>query len=146
MTFHNRFMRYSFCFITFILFASSIKLMVEYDITCNEEFAIAASKGVEVMDKRDNRQDLMKNINSNERGHSCLPCEVVFDVYKYGFCLDVPDYYHNESPAYYDKTIHYFNTIALVNYTKVKKCWQDDMVLYINTLDSRFMDAFWIVS
>ena len=75
-----------------------------------------------------------------------IQCNVIFDIYKFGFCKDVPFYYYSKTPEEYNKEIYYFNTRIHINYTKIKKCQIDDMILYLNRLDTRFINMFWIIS
>ena len=74
-----------------------------------------------------------------------IPCDVIFDIYKYDICLDVPDYYYKENPSIYTKTKTYFNILDDVNYSKFKQCLFDDYILYINKLDKEYMTSFWLI-
>jgi hypothetical protein len=75
-----------------------------------------------------------------------IACEVIFDVYKHGYSIDVPSYYYEQNPTAYNRIIYYFNIVPLINYNKIRQCQIDDMILYINKLDTRYMDVFSIVS
>jgi len=92
------------------------------------------------------RKDAEQLINLGEFACFPIPCNVIFDVYKFGICKDVPSYYYYKTPEAYNKEIYYFNVRPHINYTKIKKCQIDDMILYINKLDTRFMTMFWIIS
>jgi len=85
-------------------------------------------------------------INLQEFAFFPMPCNVIFDVYKYNICIDVPEYYYCLYPKVYDKKIYYFNVLPNINYTKIRKCQIDDMILYINKLDGRYMDMFYIIT
>ena len=92
------------------------------------------------------KTDVSNLINLHEYAFFHIPCDVIFDINKYGFCIDVPSHYYQQYPAIYDKVIYYFNILPIINYTKIRTCQIDDLVFYINKLDSRYIDMFWIIS
>ena len=92
------------------------------------------------------KQEASQLINLGEFTVVPISCNVIFDVYKFGYCKNLPFHYNSKAPESYNKEIYYFNVKTHINYTKIKKCQIDDMILYINKLDTRFMNMFWIIS
>lgn len=76
---------------------------------------------------------------------SYIPCEVLFNIHKFGICLDIPDYYYNLNPRCYDKVKIYFNLRPGVNYTKAGVCQYDDIQLTINKMNYSIVNVFWLV-
>ena len=56
-----------------------------------------------------------------------IPCDVIFNINKFGICIDIPDYYYNLYPAFYDKVKIYFNLRPDINYTKIGTCHYEDI-------------------
>ena len=124
------FIRCLLCVVAFILITLSI-LLAAYSRDTNLTYP---------------RNEVSQLINLQEFAFFPIQCNVIFDVYKYGFCIDVPSYYYHQYPNVYDKQIYYFNILPHINYSKMQKCQIDDMILYINKLDVQYMDMFWIIS
>lgn len=130
MCFQRLFIRYVLCFFAFIFIISSILL-------------IAHSSNTDLLYSK---FEISKLNNLQEFTFCQISCDVIFDIYKYGFCMDTPSFYYYQSPMIYDKIIYYFNILPNINYTKIRTCQIDDMVLYINKLDKQYIDMFWIIS
>jgi hypothetical protein len=75
-----------------------------------------------------------------------IPCDIFFNIYKYPICLDVPEYIYYSNLVFYDKIKIYFNLRKDINYTKASQCQVDDIILYINKINTNFINYFWIIS
>ncbi len=131
MNFQKNFLYNLFYFSLFIAIAFSIQYVVNTTITESMSMTVSYSE-----------QDDIQNIDRL----GTLPCDVIFDVHKFGFCIDMPLYYHVQNPAIFNRVIYYFNIVPLINYSKIHTCKIDDLILYINKLDTRYMDSFTIIS
>jgi len=121
----------------FVVLSSSIKYIIESELS--DSNTINYSKYQDTIRKFNNANDA-NDINN------IISCTNIFDMHKHGYCIDVPSYYYEQNPTAYNRIIYYFNIVPLINYNKIRQCQIDDMILYINKLDTRYMDVFSIVS
>ena len=87
------------------------------------------------------------NIDKSDDVKYIWPCSYIFNIYEYSLCADVVEYYYNQEPQYYDKTITYYNLISNVNYTEFEECiLNNDFTLVVKYLNYTLMDSFWIIT
>jgi hypothetical protein len=77
---------------------------------------------------------------------SMIPCHVIFNIHEYDICLDVPSFYYCQNPDYFTRKQTYFTILDHVNYTKFKQCIAGDYILYINKLNTAYLNSFWLIS
>jgi len=102
------------------------------------------------------KMEVSNVINLQKDDFPPIQCGLLFDINKYGFCLDVPYHYYQQYPAAYDNVIYYFNLLPDINYTKIRNtkirtCQIDDLILFIYKLDLQHLsdgdiDMFWIIA
>ena len=74
-----------------------------------------------------------------------IPCDVLFNIHKFGICMDIPDYYYNLYPVCYDKIKIYFNLRPEINYTNIGTCHYEDIQLTITKMDYNRLTMFWLI-
>ncbi len=85
--------------------------------------------------------------NNNIDNQYIWPCSYIFDMYEYPMCADVVEYYYNQEPQYYEKTITYFNLIPSLDYKKFNECLlNNDLILVVTYLNYTLMDSFWFIT
>ena len=90
-------------------------------------------------------QAKISNSFPNNNYFSHIPCDILFDINIHEICLDVPEYYYQNNPKYYNKVKIHFTLKNNINYTKSRTCQINDNIIYINKIDKNIIKTFWII-